>query len=88
MGDWSKIISGGWVQLRYLSVNPPQLYPCVAMEKARESRTPSPTRVSPHLGNSEIKVEACVKMTNFLLFPFLDEKSSSGIQEGSPLPAY
>jgi hypothetical protein len=33
-----------------ISVNPPQLYPQVAMEEARESGKPSPTRVSPHLG--------------------------------------
>jgi hypothetical protein len=33
-----------------ISVTPPQLYPQVAAEEARESGTPSPTRVSPHLG--------------------------------------
>jgi hypothetical protein len=32
-----------------ISVNPPRLYPRVAVEGARESGTPSPTRVSPHL---------------------------------------
>jgi hypothetical protein len=45
-----KIISRGWVQLRNLSVNPPWLYPRVAVEGARESGMPFPTRVSPHLG--------------------------------------
>jgi hypothetical protein len=50
MRDWSKIISEGWVQLIYLSVNPPWLYPQVTVEGTRESGTLSPARVSPHLG--------------------------------------
>jgi hypothetical protein len=33
-----------------VSVNPPWIYPQVAVEGARESGMPSPTRVSPHLG--------------------------------------
>jgi hypothetical protein len=56
----------------------------VAVEGARESGKPSPSRVSPHV-RCLIKGETSVKVTNFPLFPFLDGKSSLKDPGSTPL---